>query len=187
MQRAHDQIQVNVGSATRAISIADCSTYQDVAELIREAVFQAEKSASWIKLSCPEDGKSNPQGSVPIFPSRENSKVVHARGNDQIQVNIGESMHDFSIAGCSTYRDVANIIRKVHFPTASCAEQIELLNKWKILIDLGKNLPTDSPAARVLHASMIVKKVYVMGYDSQKNYTLDTVTSDGDILLGIAA
>ena len=114
-----DQIQVNVGSATRAISIADCSTYQDVAELIKEAVFQAEKSASWIKLSCPEDGKSNPQGSVPIFPSRENSKVVHARGNDQIQVKIGESMHDFSIAGCSNYRDVANIIRKVHFPTAS--------------------------------------------------------------------
>ena len=68
-------------------------------------------------------------------------------------------------------------------PQLVLPEQIELLNKWKILIDLGKNLPTDSPAARVLHASMIVKKVYVMGYDSQKNYTLDTVTSDGDILL----
>ena len=178
-----DQIQVNVGSATRAISIADCSTYQDVAELIKKAVFHADQSASWIKLSCPDDGKSKLRNSVPIFPIRENSKVAHARGNDQIQVKIGESIHNFSIAGCSSYRDVANIIRKVHFPAASCAEQIVFLNQWRIFIDLGKTLPTDSPSARVLHASMIVKKVNVIGYDSQKNYTLDTVTSDGDILL----
>ena len=181
--RRTDLIKVKLGSSTLTVSTADCATYKDVAKAIQKAALPVVIPPSTLALWYPGSKLITLDSAIPAYSLGDEKKVLHAVRTDLISVGINGVDYTVSIAGCKTYLDVAEVIRKLRLPTATRADQLELYYGSSTPLDLASRIPTYSigDEKRVLNATMMVKRVIIVDYGAKQTHTEIRFTSDAEI------
>ena len=179
-----DLVKVKLGASTLTVSTADCVTYEDVANAIQKAALPVVIPPSSLALRYPGSKLIKLDSAIPAYSLGDEKKVLHAVRTDLISVGINRVDYTVSIAGCKTYLDVAEVIRKFRFPKATCAEQLMLYYGRSNPLDLQCRVPPYSVGdeKKGLHARMMVKKVVIVDYEGDESSVETIFTSDSDIL-----
>ena len=172
-----DQLKVHIGGAHHIISIAGCKTYEAVAEVIRKVLFPEVASTLSLQLYKPQNVPVDLNLEVKPFSPDYKERVIYAFRTDRLKVHIGGEEHIISIAGCKTYKAVAEVIRKLAFPNATCAQQIQLYHSDKVLVNLDDSIMQSQGTEQVLTAKMISRMVHIIpeGLEWPSDYNIAAV------------